>query len=64
MPSVMVAGALGVFAYASGNAIFANYLLIPHVAGVGVDAHLLFDPRWCWSGFLLVQYLPSASIHG
>ena len=35
MPSVMVAGALGVFAYASGNAIFANYLLIPHVAGVG-----------------------------
>ncbi len=35
MPSVMVAGALGVFAYASGNAIFANYLLIPHVPGVG-----------------------------
>jgi phospho-N-acetylmuramoyl-pentapeptide-transferase len=35
MPSVMVAGALGVFAYASGNVIFANYLLIPHVAGVG-----------------------------
>ena len=35
MPAVMVAGALGVFAYASGNAIFANYLLIPHVAGVG-----------------------------
>lgn len=35
MPSVMVAGALGVFAYASGNVIFANYLLIPHVPGVG-----------------------------
>ncbi len=35
MPSVMVAAALGVFAYASGNAIFANYLLIPHVPGVG-----------------------------
>lgn len=35
MPSVMVAGALGVFAYAAGNAIFANYLLIPHVPGVG-----------------------------
>jgi phospho-N-acetylmuramoyl-pentapeptide-transferase len=31
----MVAGALGVFAYASGNAIFANYLLIPHVPGAG-----------------------------
>src|SRR5450432_3202125 len=35
MPAVMVGGALGVFAYASGNAIFANYLLIPHVAGAG-----------------------------
>jgi len=35
LPAVMVAGALGVFAYASGNAIFANYLLIPHVPGVG-----------------------------
>jgi phospho-N-acetylmuramoyl-pentapeptide-transferase len=35
MPAVMVAGALGVFAYASGNLIYANYLLIPHVPGVG-----------------------------
>jgi phospho-N-acetylmuramoyl-pentapeptide-transferase len=35
MPAVLVGGALGVFAYASGNAIFANYLLIPHVPGVG-----------------------------
>ena len=35
MPVVMVAGALGVFAYAAGNAIFASYLLIPHVTGVG-----------------------------
>ena len=35
MPAVMVAGALGVFAYASGNAVFAGYLLIPHVPGVG-----------------------------
>ncbi|HXH03910.1 MAG TPA: phospho-N-acetylmuramoyl-pentapeptide-transferase [Candidatus Competibacteraceae bacterium] len=35
MPTVMVASALAVFAYASGNAIFANYLQIPYVAGVG-----------------------------
>jgi phospho-N-acetylmuramoyl-pentapeptide-transferase len=35
MPSVMVAGALGVFAYVAGNAVFANYLFIPHVPGVG-----------------------------
>jgi phospho-N-acetylmuramoyl-pentapeptide-transferase len=35
MPAVMVAGALGVFAYAAGNAVFAHYLLIPHIPGSG-----------------------------
>jgi phospho-N-acetylmuramoyl-pentapeptide-transferase len=35
MPSVLVAGALGVFAYASGNVVFSNYLSIPYIAGVG-----------------------------
>jgi len=35
MPSVMVAGALGVFAYASGNVVFSAYLGIPYIAGAG-----------------------------
>jgi phospho-N-acetylmuramoyl-pentapeptide-transferase len=35
MPSVMVGGALGVFAYASGNANFVQYLDIPAVPGAG-----------------------------
>ncbi len=35
MPAVMVSGALGVFAYVCGNSVFASYLLIPHVPGVG-----------------------------
>jgi phospho-N-acetylmuramoyl-pentapeptide-transferase len=35
MPSVLVAGALGVFAYASGNAVFSAYLGIPYIAGSG-----------------------------
>ncbi len=35
MPCVMVAGALGVFAYATGNINFAAYLQIPYVPGVG-----------------------------
>jgi phospho-N-acetylmuramoyl-pentapeptide-transferase len=35
MPTVMVAGALGVFAYVTGHVTFANYLGIPYVAGVG-----------------------------
>jgi phospho-N-acetylmuramoyl-pentapeptide-transferase len=35
MPSVMVGAALGVFAYASGNADFVRYLVIPAVPGAG-----------------------------
>lgn len=35
MPTVMVAAALAVFAYASGHASFAEYLLIPYVPGAG-----------------------------
>lgn len=35
MPSVLIASALGVFAYAAGNSVFAEYLSIPYVAGAG-----------------------------
>ncbi len=35
MPTVMVAGALGVFAYLAGHSTFAGYLGIPYVSGVG-----------------------------
>jgi len=35
MPTVLVAGALGIFAYTTGNINFANYLAIPYIAGVG-----------------------------
>ena len=35
MPAVMVAAALGVFAYATGNFKFATYLQIPYIPGVG-----------------------------
>lgn len=35
MPIVMVAGALGVFAYASSNAVYAHYLAIPYVPNTG-----------------------------
>ncbi len=35
MPTVMVAGALGLFAYLSGNAIYAKYLFIPNIVGAG-----------------------------
>jgi phospho-N-acetylmuramoyl-pentapeptide-transferase len=35
MPAVMVAAALGVFAYVTGNFKFAAYLQIPYIPGVG-----------------------------
>lgn len=35
MPTVLVAGALGIFAYVTGHVKFAGYLGIPHVPGVG-----------------------------
>jgi phospho-N-acetylmuramoyl-pentapeptide-transferase len=35
MPTVLVAGALGIFAYASGNSVFADYLHIPYLPGAG-----------------------------
>ncbi|KTD22194.1 phospho-N-acetylmuramoyl-pentapeptide transferase [Legionella lansingensis] len=35
MPIVMVAGALGIFAYASSNALHAHYLAIPFVPNIG-----------------------------
>jgi phospho-N-acetylmuramoyl-pentapeptide-transferase len=38
LPAVMVAGALGVFAYVTGNVKFAEYLAIPYIPGVGETA--------------------------
>ena len=35
MPTVLVAAALGIFAYASGNAVFSQYLQIPAIPGAG-----------------------------
>ncbi len=35
MPAALVAAALGIFAYASGNSVFANYLQIPEIRGAG-----------------------------
>ena len=35
LPTVMVASALGVFAYVAGNAVFSKYLGLPHIPGAG-----------------------------
>lgn len=35
MPVVMVGSVLGIFAYATGSSVYANYLLLPHIPGAG-----------------------------
>ena len=35
MPTVMVAGALAIFSYVAGHAVFAKYLGLPHIPGAG-----------------------------
>lgn len=35
LPTVLVAGGLGIFAYVTGNQVFSEYLAIPYVKGVG-----------------------------
>ncbi len=35
MPVIMVGSALGIFAYVTGNAVYARYLLFPHIPGTG-----------------------------
>jgi len=33
LPTVMIAGALGIFTYVAGNAVYAKYLLFPYIPG-------------------------------
>jgi len=35
LPTVMVAGALGIFAYLTGHSVFSDYLSIPYIPGAG-----------------------------
>ena len=35
MPTVLIAAALGIFAYVAGNAVFSKYLLLPFIPGAG-----------------------------
>jgi phospho-N-acetylmuramoyl-pentapeptide-transferase len=49
MPAALVAIALGIFAYASGNAVFAHYLQIPNIRGAG--ELLIFCAALAGAGF-------------
>jgi len=59
MPTVMVAAAFAIFAYVTGNAIYARYLLIPYVPGTGELCILLGAIAGAGLGFLWFNAYPA-----
>lgn len=64
MPTVMVAGALGIFAYVTGHAGFANYLGIPFVSGSGELAIFCGSLVGAGLGFLWFNTYPAQVFMG
>ncbi|MBV8666011.1 MAG: phospho-N-acetylmuramoyl-pentapeptide-transferase [Burkholderiaceae bacterium] len=54
MPTVMVGSALGLFAYLTGSATYAKYLLIPHIPGAG--ELLIFCGAMAGAGLAFLWY--------
>ncbi|MDI5936239.1 phospho-N-acetylmuramoyl-pentapeptide-transferase [Halomonas kalidii] len=64
MPTVLVAMGLAVFAYASGNAVFANYLQIPNIVGAGELAVFCATIAGAGLGFLWFNTYPAQVFMG
>ena len=59
MPTVMVGAALGVFAYVTSRADFANYLFLPHIPGAGELAVICGAIAGAGLGFLWFNAYPA-----
>ncbi len=64
MPTVLIAGALGIFAYAAGHAVFSDYLGIPFVAGAGELAIFCGALAGAGLGFLWFNTYPAMVFMG
>lgn len=64
MPTVLVASALAIFAYASGNAKFATYLGIPFISGAGELAIFCTAIAGAGLGFLWFNAYPAQVFMG
>jgi phospho-N-acetylmuramoyl-pentapeptide-transferase len=64
MPTVLVAGGLGIFAYASGNAVISTYLAIPAVPGAGELAIVCAAIAGAGMGFLWFNTFPAMVFMG
>jgi phospho-N-acetylmuramoyl-pentapeptide-transferase len=64
MPTVMIGAALGIFAYVSGNAIFARYLQFPLIPGAGELAVICGAVAGAGLGFLWFNAYPAEVFMG
>ena len=64
MPTVMVGSALGIFAYVSGNAVFAKYLQFPYIPGAGELAVICGAIAGAGLGFLWFNAYPAEVFMG
>lgn len=64
MPTVMVGGALGIFAYVAGNMTFSNYLVMPYIPGAGELVVFCSALVGAGLGFLWFNTYPAQIIMG
>ncbi|HET8763610.1 MAG TPA: phospho-N-acetylmuramoyl-pentapeptide-transferase [Rhodanobacter sp.] len=64
MPTVLVSGALGVFAYLAGNRVFSDYLGIPAIPGAGELAIITGALAGAGLGFLWFNTYPAQVFMG
>jgi len=64
LPTVLIAGALGVFAYLTGNYVFSHYLYIPFVPGAGEVAVFCSALIGAGLGFLWFNTYPAQIFMG
>lgn len=64
LPTVMVGGALGLFAYIAGHVYFSSYLSVPYVAGVGEIAVFCGALVGAGLGFLWFNTYPAQVFMG
>ena len=64
MPTVMIASALGIFAYVAGNINMSDYLGVPYIKDAGEVFIICAAIAGSGLGFLLVQYISSSSFYG
>jgi phospho-N-acetylmuramoyl-pentapeptide-transferase len=64
MPTVMVAGALSIFAYVAGNFVFSRYLGVPYIPGAGELAVFCTALAGAGLGFLWFNAYPAEVFMG